>query len=351
MEYMGKKIWEEDPGKADGFRQRYVDGIEKYIEHMNNESKKMRRNYMPPEKLVCNQELYRDKYREMLGIESFIEKSTKPVEVQYVGQDDISRIYRLVIYINDDIPFYSMLLLPNNIKSPIPLIIAQHGGGGTPELCSDMNGVNNYNHMVQRAIARGAAVLAPQLLLWSMTETATMRSHAVSHDRKKIDVDLKRFGSSITALEICGIMKSLDYVCTMEEIDSSKVAMIGLSYGGYFTLHTMAADIRIKAGYCAGVFNDRDVYDWADWSYKESALKYQDAEVAALCAPRKLFIQVGKQDPVFNYHSAVDEGKRIYDYYAAFNSESNYHFSVWDGGHTISDDDSGYDFIFSAFCI
>ena len=88
-------------------------------------------------------------------------------------------------------------------------------------------------------------------------------------------------------------MKSLDYVCDMKEIDNEKIAMIGLSYGGYFAMHTMAADSRIKAGYCAGFFNDRDVYDWLDWTYHSSALKFQDAEVAALCAPRRLYAAGG----------------------------------------------------------
>ena len=133
----------------------------------------------------------------------------------------------------------------------------------------------------------------------------------------------------------------------MEEIDADRVAMIGLSYGGYFTLHTMAADTRIKAGYCAGVFNDRDVYDWADWSYKGSALSFQDAEVAALCAPRKLYVQVGMKDQVFDYHSAITEAERVGDYFKSFGKADHFQFNVWEGGHTIGDDDKGYDFLFS----
>ena len=38
------------------------------------------------------------------------------------------------------IPFYAMLLLPHEGQTPMPLVVAQHGGGGTPELCSDMYG-------------------------------------------------------------------------------------------------------------------------------------------------------------------------------------------------------------------
>ena len=347
MEYMGKKIWQEDPAAADDYRQRYVDGIAAYIRRMNGACKKERRSFMPPEELVKNPEFYRQKYKEMLGLNRFEQPASKPVEMTYVGNDELCRIYRMSVYITEEIPFYAMLLIPHNVKTPMPLVIAQHGGGGTPELCCDMNGQNNYSHMAQRAMARGAAILSPQLMLWSMTEIATMRAHDVPHNRGKVDIDMKRFGSSITGLEISGIIKALDYVCGMQEIDAEKISMIGLSYGGYFTLHTMAADTRIKAGYCAGAFNDRDVYDWADWSYKGSAYAFQDAEVAALCAPRKLYIQVGKEDQVFDYHSAIPEAERIKEYFEAFGVAENFKFDVWDGGHTISGHDEGYEFIFS----
>jgi len=347
MEYLGKQIWDEDPAAADDYRARYVEGIQEFIRNKNAEYKESRRNTMPLKELVKNQEFYREKYKEMLGMQLFADDVSKPVEITFVGKDEVCSIYRLSVYITEEIPFYSMLLLPHNVKEPMPLVIAQHGGGGTPELCSDMNGKNNYNHMVQRVLARGAAVLAPQLLLWSMTEIATQRAHAVPHNRTKADIDMKRFGSSITALEISGIMKSLDYMCSRKEIDAEKIAMIGLSYGGYFTLHTMATDTRIKAGYCAGVFNDRDVYNWADWSYKGSALCFQDAEVAALCAPRKLYVQVGMEDQVFDYHSAITEAERVKDYFEAFGVPEHFRFDVWEGGHTVSDHDEGYEFMFS----
>lgn len=345
MEYMGKKVWQEDPAAADDYRRDYAEGIAAYIRKRNEECKNERRRFMPPEELVKNPEFYRQKFMDMLGVKPFQLPTSKPVEITYTGSDEVCRIYRMRVPVMDEIPFYAMLLIPHCVKTPMPLVIAQHGGGGTPELCCDMNGDNNYSHMVQRVLARGNAVLAPQLMLWSMTETAAQRAHNVPHDRNKTDTDLKRFGSSITGLEICGIRKALDYVCEREEIDADRIAMIGLSYGGYFTLYTMAADVRIKAGYCAGAFNDRDIYDWNDWSYKESALTFQDAEAAALCAPRRLYVQVGKEDGVFDYHSAILEAERIREYYDAFGASEHFKFDVWDGGHTISGHDEGYNFI------
>lgn len=347
MEYMNKKIWEQDPAAADDYRLRYVDGIEQYIQRMNVQSKNVRRDFISPQELVKKQEYYRKKYREMLGLDLFAATPSKATVMSYVGSDEICKIYRLTVYITDEIPFYAMLLIPHDVQRPMPLVIAQHGGGGTPGLCCDMHGKNNYNHMAQRAMARGAAILAPQLLLWSKVEIETMRAHDVAYDRGKTDEQLKRFGGSITGMEISGIMKSLDYVCTLDEIDENKIGMIGLSYGGYFTLHTMAADLRIKVGFAGASFNDRDVYGWGNWTYKNSAYMFQDAEVAALCAPRKLYALVGKEDEVFDYHSAVPEAERAKVYFEALGKPENFLFRVWDGGHTVGDDDEGYDFMFS----
>ena len=348
MEYKGRMIYEEAPDAADGYRQAYIQGIEKYISNMNCRSRKLREDRMPLHAFPEAQERFRGEYRKMLGLDVFSVAAEKAPEVTYVASDDICDIFRLVAYPQKEIPFYAMLLIPHGAGRPVPLVIAQHGGGGTPELCADMNGKNNYNHMVQRILERGAAVLAPQLLLWSKTEQEGQRAHPIPFDRHKLDWNLKRFGTSITALEICGILRAMEAALSFAQIDGDRVGMIGLSYGGYYTLHTMAADWRICAGYAAGAFNDRDIYSWEDWCYPGSADMFQDAEVAGLCAPRRLYIQVGKEDPVFDYRSAVTEGERVQKYFDAFGCSDNFVFDLWDGGHTISDSDRGIDFLFEA---
>ena len=348
MEFQGKQLWQDTPAAGDPYRSAYVEGINSFIKRINWECKKTRREWMPPEKLVENLEAYRQKYRDMLGLSLFAGKTTKATKQELVGEDQVGKIYRLTVWLTEEIPFYALLIIPHQAQEPMPLVIAQHGGGGTPELCSDFVGNNNYNHMVQRALARGAAVLAPQIAVWSKEESETMRAHPVAYDRLKMDVAMKRFGSSLTALEISGILKAVDYVSTLPQIDAEKIGMVGSSYGGYFTLNTMAADTRIKAGYCVAVFNDRDVYPMTGWCYNSSAKMFQDAEVAALCAPRKLFVQVGKEDEVFSYESALPEVERVYDYFKAFGKPENFAFSLWEGGHTLSDSDCGFDFLFAA---
>lgn len=339
-------IYQEPTAVGDAYRQAYADGIARFIAQRNAACKELRRAQFSPAEVVQNAEEYRTRLKKMLGMELFA--NTKySVTKEYVGKDALASIWRLTVTVMDCIPFYALLMIPHERRASTPLVIAQHGGGGTPELCSDFYGKNNYNGMVRRALSRGCAVLAPQLLLWAQAESETQRAHAIPYSRRDIDRDLKRFGASVTALEISCIQRILDYLLEEEGFDESRVGMMGISYGGYFTLHTMAVDTRIRSGYCAAVFNDRDRFCFSDWSYTGSANAFQDAEVAALCAPRHLFVQVGKTDSVFDYQSAVEEARRVPDYFEALGASDRFRFSVWDGGHTISDDDTGLDFFLS----
>lgn len=335
---------QEKPSVADSYRKAYIDGIEKCIERLNAEAAKQRHMSFS----VREQTQNRIRLKEMLGIHLFERRVSLTSRLTPAGENDLAIIYRLTVYITDEIPFYALFMLPKGAEKPLPLVIAQHGGGGTPELCSDFYGNNNYNHMVRRCLERGAAVIAPQLLLWSTVESEKLRCHPIDFNREKIDASLKRFGSSITGLEISGIQRCLDFACTREDIDAERIGMIGLSYGGYFTLHTMAVDERIQAGYSAGAFNNRDKHCLCDWSYHSAAYHMQDAEVAALCAPRKLYLQVGMADSVFDYRNAIAEAERAKEYFRQLGCEDNISFNVWPGGHTISDHDEGFDFLFSS---
>ncbi len=334
--------------EGDARRKAYRDGIDAFVERLNREGYEKREAFLPTEHFLERLEDYREEYRRMLGLDLLKADAGGTPEMVLVAEEEKTRIYRLTVCVTDEIPMYALFFLPMGVKKA-PLIVAQHGGGGTPELCSDLNGKNNYNHMVQRLLARGAAVLAPQLLLWNYREeTETQRKHPFPYDRLKTDNALKRFGLSITALEIRGIMNAITYLSSLPFVDEEKIGMTGISYGGYFSLHTAAADTRIKAVYAMACFNDRNAYPWNDWCYKGSGNTFQDAEVAALCAPRSLFVSLGRKDAVFDYRPAIAEAERAKRYFAACGCPEHFVFDLWDGGHTMRDDDSGLDFLLSA---
>ena len=304
---------------------------------------------MQTENFLAKIEEYRADYMKMLGLDRICSDGAPAPTLTRVDVDADAVIYRTSIYITREIPQYGLLFVPRGVKRS-PLVIVQHGGGGTPELCSDMNGRNNYNRIVRRILKRGVAVFAPQLLLWNYKEPIpTQPSHPIPYQRRDIDKDLKRFGLSITALEIKGIMNAITFLSELSFIDKDRIGMTGLSYGGYFTLYTMAADTRIKVGFSNACLNARNAYPWQDFSYPNCANTFHDAEVAALCAPRKLYVAVGKADTVFDYQGAIPEAERASKYFASAGCPQNFIFSLWEGGHTVPDTDEGFDFIFSAF--
>jgi dienelactone hydrolase len=300
--------------------------------------------------MVKNREKYLHNYEDMLGkpLDKYPD-FTPPYEKEFVAEDGMSRIYRLKIEVFKDFFFYGILMLPlNDGKKPYPLVIAQHGGGSLPEICSDMNGANVYGNFTKRALERDFAVFIPQLLLWTFNmETGEKRVPIdLPYNRGAIDNSLKQLGTSITSLEIFCLRRSIDCLAEESFIDEKRIGMMGLSYGGYFTLYTAAIEERIRSAYAAGFFNDRAKVAFGDWQYKNHLNIFSDAEVGGLVAPRRLVIDVGKSDPVFDFSSAPEEAERIKRYYTAYGKEEEFRFYMWDGGHRFNDSGEGFEFFF-----
>ncbi|MBQ8496124.1 MAG: hypothetical protein IJ489_01550 [Clostridia bacterium] len=51
-------------------------------------------------------------------------------------------------------------------------------------------------------------------------------------------------------------------------------------------------------------FNERDRHSFIDWTWRDSAYLFDDAEIALLVYPRTLRIAVGEQDDLFDCEGA-----------------------------------------------
>ena len=342
-EYPNAQVAEEE-------RTEYVAGIKAYIASLRKSSKEKREKYMNPDSYFANPEKFRREYREMLGVplSEYHEGMPKPnVRKKYVATDGMCEIYRMQIEATENLWFYGIYFVPNSKKNEkTGLVICQHGGGGTPELCSDMHGKNNYNHMVRRVIDRGLRVFAPQLLLWGKAPGGDVEPLPVlsGAERHTLDSSLKQLGGSIQALETFCIMRSLDLLCDEPLVDETKIGMIGCSYGGFYTLMTAAADTRIVSAYSSCAMNDRFKFGWADWVWKNSGNTFLDTEIAALAAPRRFYGEVGKEDAVFTVDSVPDFNSAVKPFYAKFGKGDNFRFNIHGGGHSVDTDDGGFDF-------
>lgn len=293
------------------FKEAYASDIKAFISQRFAQQTQERTSYMSG--IAQDPEAYRADFRNMLGFplncsRCMAHKATLSKLV--LLEDEEKVIYRATITVLDTIRFSGLLFLHKDGGSH-PFIIAQHGGSGSPELCSGFfaEGSGNYNDMTERIFRHGANVFAPQLLLWS--EKYETEGYC-PEDRVRIDAQLKQLGGSIAALEVYCIMKSLDALCEASIADEEHLGMIGLSYGGFYTLFTAAADPRIKAAFSCSQFNKREHYPWFDWTWRGSAGIFFDAEAAMLVYPRYLCVAVGDQDALFDAKLAETEFQRLH---------------------------------------
>ena len=87
--------------------------------------------------------------------------------------------------------------------------------------------------------------------------------------------------------------------------------MVGLSYGGFYTLFTAAVDTRIRSSISCSFFNTRDRIGWSDWTWQNSAEKFDDAEIACLIYPRKLWLGAGNADDLFDAEYAAESFAKL----------------------------------------
>ncbi len=309
----------EDKTKGNRYRQDYLNTLNEFIAKKQKEADS-KRNL---KEIRDNQGKYRNELIKMLGYPLTEYKYDIPeCHRELITVENGINVYRMQFDILCGIKFYG-IYFEHIGKKKLPLIISQHGGLGTPEACSGLLGdTTNYNKMTERLVCKNANVFAPQLLLWEQS------GYGIDYDRQSIDVKLKQVGSSIAAIEIYGIMKVIDYLSTLDEVDGEKIGMVGLSYGGFYTLYTTAIDTRIKAAISCSWYNDRYKYSRVDWAWFDSANKLLDNEVAMLVYPRYLCIQLGDKDETFT----VDGAEKEYEKLMNFGGEW-LDFLIFDGIH------------------
>lgn len=286
-------------------REKYLDGIRKLLDKRRVEGEKSRDKLF--ENWENNQEELREQFKNMLGwpLVGYEYDKSSPVKVEskLLAEEEEFDIYRMSFEVMDDL-WMTGIFFKLKGEGKKPLILTVHGGSGTPEMvCGFYGWTANYTDLGQRILKHGAHVFAPQMLKWNYNESD------VFYDRFRVDAELKMIGSSIAALEIFAFSRILDY---FEDKDYVKnFGMAGMSYGGFYTQYTSAVETRLLASYTCSFFGNKDKTISPDWTYRDGAFTFEDAEIAALVYPRKLYISMGNRDEGFDYKDTIEQFERL----------------------------------------
>ena len=327
------------------FRTDYATGLKTTIQKRRDAFDRMRAERMSPAMIAANREKYRNEFIDLLGwpLNAYEEYRNTPMNVrkERYGENEFSVIWQMRFEVLPELWFYGLFLEHKNKADRLPFVICQHGGLGTPEYVSGIFGETyNYNHLLERAAnyGKGANTFAPGLYLWG-------EGNGPERDRDGIDNSLKQLGSSISALEVFAIRRTLDWFVDEGIAEEGHIGMIGMSYGGLYTLLTAAVDQRIHAAYSSCHYNNRYRYNSPDWTWKGSGM-FLDAEISALVAPRALYLEESDNDNLFDYTSFVAECERTVPFYEAAGVPENLKYNVFEGTHELDTKNDGYDFIF-----
>ncbi len=300
--------------------------LERYIQHLKTD--KSRR--------ISDIKKLRQRFAESIGWPPPGKPDPKEqASFTQIGEDSLGVYYRAMIPILPSVHAEGIYITPKNATGRVPLVISMHGGGGSPEVAL-FNGGANYHDMVRGGVKNGYAVFAPQHLF---------RADGFPGDvRNRTDERLKLVGTSLTAVEIAKITRSLDVLLKRPEIDPKRVAMVGLSYGGYYALVAPALEPRIKVAVSSCYFG---VQEWryerdelsvpSDFRFPDRFSQLLDSDLVALICPRPLLLQAGKSDDDDHRAGGVKLAPASAEHYKKVGKGENFEFLVFDGGHEFHD--------------
>ncbi len=265
---------------------------------------------------------------------------------------------------NESVPSY--LLVPRNVRAKTPVIICPHqttqagkkepaGLAGNPQLQTAL-------HLVKR----GFVTFTYDAICFGERHDA-----ASGHYGDAIPFYRRHPRWSLIGKMVWDLGRALDYLETLDFIDSSRVGCVGHSHGGITTLFAMAFDERIKVGASNCGFDtfriDGNVWRWSHATALMPRLGFYvgnprinmdfyravpDSEVIqtpfdmhellALIAPRPLLLSTSDEDFVFpnagwSARRALARIKPVYELLKAQEHLSSYFF---DGGHNFTSDAS-----------
>lgn len=338
--------FEQDVAASNPLRTEQAKELDAYVTALRKDESRLGKAFQPdyssPEAFEKSVQPLRKAFCDSIGYPPPGDAPKVAATFDKIGEDSLGTYYRATIGVLPGVHAEGIYIVPKGLKGKAPLVISMHGGGGSPEVALFRGGAN-YHDMVRGGVKRGYVVFAPQHLFSAEGFPKDIRN--------RIDERMRLVGTSLTAVEIAKITRSLDVILTRPEVDPQRVAMVGLSYGGYYALVTPALDTRIKVSVCSCYYGvqearyERDELSIPpDFKFKDRFTLFRDSDIAALICPRALQIQAGSKDGVDHREGGKLLAPISEAYYKKLGVPDRFRHLVFDGGHEFHDE-SAWEFV------
>ena len=246
---------------------------------------------------------------------------------------------RVWIPVDKGVHVYGVLLVPAEPTGPKPAVIAQHGFSGSPEATCGYYELEETAYLRSfglRLAEKGYVVFAPLVL-------------NNTPDRSRTNRKATLIARQLMGLEVGKMMRVVDYLQTLPEVDNDRIGYMGISQGGMMAHWAAAADERIAACVCSGYFTNRtpkmidlsphytsfiqtgddDKFFWGQLN------EFSDWDIASLICPRPFFVEAGTEDRVFWLEHVKEEFAQLQSIYAELGIEERVELGIFAGPHEI----------------
>lgn len=242
---------------------------------------------------------------------------------------------------------FGYLLVPDGLEGRAPAVLCLPGHGrGAAELVGldaegrDHEDPGNYQHdFALQCVRRGYVTLALEMLGFGQRRdpAARARGSGASSCQPSAGAALL-LGETMVGWRTWDARRALDLLSGLPEVDPARLALMGISGGGTVGLYTAALDPRVKVSVLSGSFcTVRDsIYSVAHCidNYVPGLLHwFETADLAALIAPRALFVEAGRSDDIFPEPGVRAALARTSALYAARGAGGRLDSEFFDAGH------------------
>jgi dienelactone hydrolase len=254
---------------------------------------------------------------------------------------------KIIFQSRDRLSVFGYLLIPTRRTGPVPAVICLPGHGRG---CDDIVGITDrgrqretksgYSHdFALQVVEEGYAALAIEQLAFGCRRDQAARGKGAGQSSCQPAAGAALlFGQTMAGWRVWDAMRAVDYLSTRAEVDSGRLATMGISGGGTISLFTAAIDQRIKVAVVSGYFNTfrHSILSLSHCidNYVPGILNYFEMyDLAGLVAPRGLFVESGTRDPIFPVEGSRLAFKRAKAIYTAFGVPEMTGQEIFDGEH------------------
>ncbi len=293
------------------------------------------------------QQQLRARLTDLLGVFPLERQPLRPVTLETRAFPGYRR-EKIVFDSRPGVSMLAYLLLPANAKTPAATMICVPGHGrgvddivGIDEQGRDRTDKAGYQHdfAIQVAEAGMAAVAIEPMGFGCRRDPLNARQGLSRKACEPVAGGALLVGETLIAWRVWDVMRTLDYIATRSELDSSRVGCMGISGGGTVTVFATALEPRIRAALVSGYLNTfRDsVGSLAHCidNYVPGILNWAEMhDIAGLIAPRPLFVESGEKDNIFPITASIESFNHVREIYGVFGAADRVEQEVFPGEHS-----------------